>query len=136
VTQVGQQAVGHVHRRVREGPQAQAEGHARRRPQQAQAQAFVVGQQRGGGHAQRALLPQAQRTGGIAQRATDPDVVAHLCAVAAQCLATADLAHRSDRQRQRATRGVATDQRDVVLVGQGEEAIGEGLDPVFRRFRQ
>jgi hypothetical protein len=33
-------------------------------------------------------------------------------------------------------RGVATDQRDVVLVGQGEEAIGKGLDPVFRRFRQ
>ncbi len=136
VAQIGQQAIGDIHRCMREGTQAQAEGDARRRPQQAQAQAFVVGQQRGGGDAQRTLLPQAQRAGGITQRATDPDVIACLCAVAPQGLATPDLAHRGHRQRQRTARGVATDQRDVVLVGQGEEAIGEGLDPVFRRFRQ
>ncbi len=121
---------------MRERTQAQAEGDARSGSQQAQAQGFVVGQQRGGGHVQCALLPEAQRTGSVAESAADPDVIANLCAIAAQCLAARHLPHGGDRQRQRATRGVTTDQRDVVLVGQCEETIGERVDPVFAGFRQ
>ncbi|KAG1441371.1 hypothetical protein G6F57_018718 [Rhizopus arrhizus] len=95
-----------------------------------------IGQQRGGSHVQGALLPELQCAGGIAQGATHPEVVAHLRTIATQRLASAHLPHRCDRQRQRAARGVSPDQRDVVLVGQCEETIGKGFDPVFGRFRQ
>ncbi len=136
VAQVGQQAVGDVDGGMRECTQAQAQGDARGGTQQAQAQGFVVGQQGGGSDVQCALLPQAQCTGSIAESAADPDVIANLCAITTQGLAAGYLAHRGDRQRQRATRGVTADQGDVMLVGQGEKAIGEGIDPVFAGLGQ
>ncbi|MNI82775.1 hypothetical protein D3C73_1395250 [compost metagenome] len=88
MAKVGQQPIGDIHGGMRECTQAQAEGDARGGTQQAQAQGFVVGQQRGGGHVQCTLLPQPQRAGSVAEGAADPDVIANLCAITTQRLAS------------------------------------------------
>ena len=74
---------------------------------------------------------------GQAGAAGDPDLVAHLGAIAAQRLAGFHFADGGDAEIERAFGGVAADDIDAVFGGAGENSFGEFGNPhlVGRRQR-
>ena len=121
VAEVRTQAVAQVNGGGGQFDDRQADVHPRRRPVEAMAQLHGL---------QAAGLPLPQRAGGVAQRAGDPDVVVEAGAVAAQATAGRHETLRADGDRERAARGVAADQRDIVRFSQFAEAVEEPVHPV------
>ena len=102
MAQVGEQPIADVDGGAGEAAQCDAGGDARRRPIQAVAQL---------GRHQRLAAPLAESACRIADGAGDPDIVIEAGAIATQRRSRRNQTMRGDRDRQRAARGVAADQR-------------------------
>src|SRR5258706_1103589 len=122
VAEVAGEAVGDIDRGAREPAQPLAERDARFGLVQALRRAGEPG------------MRKFER--GAAERARDPYVIARARAGARQRLARRDLAERRDVDRQGTARGVAADELDAVTVREGEQAVGEALQPGLVRRGQ
>jgi hypothetical protein len=71
---------------------------------------------------------------GIAQAARHPDIVARFGPVAAQRAPRLDFAHDLDAKVERSMRGIASDEVDVVPIGEREETARKSFEPF--RFRR
>src|SRR5215469_12126002 len=112
--EIGDQPVGHVDHRVSDAAEARADIAARlRKPKASNEPIAMLGCE------VRVLATQdLEAEKGITDRATDPDMVARLCALAANFLTSSHMADRGQGQRWRALgRGrIAAEQRQAVAM--------------------